>query len=64
MNENLSAQVVASDEYTQKAQELYAILNIEDNSHITIEEISQEYEKCLQLSQRQNINDSIFYAYR
>ena len=64
MKENLSAQVVASDEYTQKAQELYAILNIEDNSHITIEEISQEYEKCLQLSQKQNINDSIFYAYR
>ncbi len=64
MNENLSAQVVASDEYTQKAQELYSILNIEDNSHITIEEISQEYEKCLQLSQKQNINDSIFYAYR
>lgn len=64
MKGNLSAQVVASDEYTQKAQELYAILNIEDNSHITIEEISQEYEKCLQLSQKQNINDSIFYAYR
>lgn len=64
MNINLSTQVIASDEYTKKAQELYAILNIDDNNHMTLEELSKEYEKCLQLSQKQNIDDSIFYANR
>ena len=64
MNTNLSTQVIASDEYTKKAQELYAILNIDGNNHMTLEELSEEYEKCLQLSQKQNIDDSIFYANR
>lgn len=60
----LSTQVIQADEYTRKAQELYAVLKIEDNSHLTVEEISKEYENCLQLTQKQNIDDSVFYVNR
>ena len=64
MKSYLPIQELNTEDYTKKAQKLYAILNIENDNHLSIEEITQEYEKCFQSSQKQNINDLLFYANR
>ncbi len=64
MKSYLSMQEFIAEDYTKKAQELYAILNIGSDNHLSIEEITQEYEKCFQSSQKQNVNNLLFYANR
>ena len=61
---SLSAQTVETDEYTRLAQKLYAALCIQNETHLSIEEISKEYENSFQLIQKKNIDESIFYLNR
>ena len=64
MNTKFSTQSIDSDEYTKKAQKLYAILNIDSSDHLTVRELAEEYEKRLQITQKQSVDDYIFYLTR
>ena len=64
MFSNTQNQAIIKDEYTQKAQGLYAVLNISKDDYWTVEEIAQEYEEMIQSAQKKNIEDSTFYINR
>ena len=54
MAHDLTTKEVLEDEYTKKVQALYAILNLNEQDYISLEQLSMEYENCLQNLQIKN----------